>query len=568
MSTQTTQTNKPKDYITESKAKRLLSQWGKLLDVESDTVKPIKGYRNRLNASMLLENQMNALNESTMSAGGGGVFDSGAGINSSRADGRSDSNYAPGDNRLARVLIPMVRRTYPELITNEIVGVQPMDGPVGLAYAIRYEYDGDVLSRGTDRRDIDGAPSYTPIAGGNPGTRDVSHIAGDAGKEAGYQYLNSAHSGVDGSAELVEGTYTLDSFGDVVVAFEGLATDAFVIVNTVTGAIRTNATDNSATNEIGWQEGEVVPAAVGGYSRKAITSLSGIDLATQDMGLGEFLSNYEATGDIPTMSVKFRKTAVEATTRRFAATWSLELEQDLKHQNGLDIDQEIVGAMSYELQAEIDREIIVRMLVACAKGGQVSTWAPQEADARYHMERSRDLYHRILVEANRISARNRRGAANFLVATPRVLAILESLQEFKFIDTVGTIDTSPTGVAKIGTLAGRFNVYRDTRSEVQATAHYGDQGYTGRTDPTKTFEYVLLGYKGSEYYDTGIIFCPYIPVMVQRVQAPNDFTPRIGLMSRYGIVDNIFGADLYYHTIVVKGLGEGFDPATGTVKYF
>ena len=66
---------------------------------------------------------------------------------------------------------------------------------------------------------------------------------------------------------------------------------------------------------------------------------------------------------------------------------------------------------------------------------------------------------------------------------------------------------------------------------------------------------MLLGYKGPEFYDTGLIYCPYIPIMIQRTIGPNDFAPRVGLLTRYGVVDNIFGADLYYHVILVKELG-------------
>ena len=114
------------------------------------------------------------------------------------------------------------------------------------------------------------------------------------------------------------------------------------------------------------------------------------------------------------------------------------------------------------------------------------------------------------------------------------------------------VNTQPTGVAKVGNLAGRFTVYRDTRTEAQYQVG-------SRSTPV---EYALLGYKGSDFYDTGIIYCPYIPVMVQRTIGPNDFAPRVGLLTRYGVVDNLFGADLYYHVVLVKGLGEAFDPTT------
>jgi len=105
-------------------------------------------------------------------------------------------------------------------------------------------------------------------------------------------------------------------------------------------------------------------------------------------------------------------------------------------------------------------------------------------------------------------------------------------------------------VSKVGNLGGRFTVYRDTRTEAQYQVGT-------RSAPV---EYALLGYKGADFYDTGIIYCPYIPVMVQRTIGPNDFAPRVGLLTRYGVVDNLFGADLYYHVIIVKGLGEAFDP--------
>ncbi|NBX75477.1 MAG: hypothetical protein EBQ92_02905, partial [Proteobacteria bacterium] len=162
-----------------------------------------------------------------------------------------------------------------------------------------------------------------------------------------------------------------------------------------------------------------------------------------------------------------------------------------------------------------------------------------------------DFYSKVIIEANRIAIRNRRGSANFIIATPRVCAILEMLPEFQWMPVNGNVNTQPTGIAKVGTLGGRFQVYRDTRTDAQYLA-----GYRGdRTNNANELEYALLGYKGTEYYDTGIVYCPYIPVMIQRTIGPNDFAPRVGLMTRYGVVDHIFGANLYYHIIIVKGLG-------------
>jgi hypothetical protein len=147
-----------------------------------------------------------------------------------------------------------------------------------------------------------------------------------------------------------------------------------------------------------------------------------------------------------------------------------------------------------------------------------------------------------------MAVRNRRGAANFIVATPSVCAILEMLPEFSWMTVDGNVNTQPVGVAKVGNVGGRFNVYRDTRTEALNNARK-----TGG-DASKV-EYALLGYKGPEYYDTGIIYCPYIPVMVQRSIDPNSFYPKVGMLTRYGVVDHLFGASNYYHVVFLLGLG-------------
>ena len=478
-------------YIDEERAGVLLEKWAPVLDYSSDNVKAIDDDHSRLNTAILLENQESwCLNEANV-AGGSGAFGGMTGGNlqghpgqGGAVPGGSDF-YAGGDARLPKILIPMIRRTFPELITNEIVGVQPMSGPVGLAFAMRYKYENDTLGTGVDGKGsgVGGAGGWA--AGQGTNTPDD--------EEAGYQKLDTRFTGAS-SSDLVGG------------------------------------------GEIG-------------------------NFIDEDKGVAALLKDYELTGDIPQMVVSFEKTAVEAGTRRLAARWSVELEQDLKNMNGIDIDTELTNAMSYEIQAEIDREMLMRMIQVCATnaaGGKgVSTWSPASADGRWMAERNRDLYAKIIVEANRIAIRNRRGAANFLVATPKVCAILEMLPEFQWMQVQGNVNTQPVGIARVGNLGGRFNVYRDTRTEAQVESG-------SRTD---RLEYILLGYKGPEFYDTGIIYCPYIPVMVQRTVGPNDFAPRVGLLTRYGVVDNIFGADLYYHCIVIKNLGESFTPGTQSVYF-
>jgi hypothetical protein len=238
--------------------------------------------------------------------------------------------------------------------------------------------------------------------------------------------------------------------------------------------------------------------------------------------------------------------------------------------NGIDIDTELTNAMSYEIQAEIDREMIARMIQVCLNAGSgvgYSTWSAISADGRWSGERARDFYNRLVVEANRVAIRNRRGAANFIIATPRICAILETLPNFTWMPVNGNVNTQPVGIAKVGSVGGRFQIYRDTRTEAQVNGYGYDAtnkngGYDTKRVAPKAVDYALLGYKGSEYYDSGIVYCPYIPVMVQRTIGPNDFSPRVGLLTRYGVVDHIFGASLYYHLIICTGLGQSFVPGS------
>ena len=471
-------------YIDQDRAGALLEKWSPVLDYTSNNVSPIEEDHNRLNTAILLENQEQwCIKEGTNSAGEGGSLGATHGTDAQfngNVNGSATDLYATGDARLPKILIPMIRRTFPELITNEIVGVQPMSGPVGLAFALRYKYEGDGLGPGG----VDGSAAS---AAANTG----GHTAASDGDELGYNTLDTRFTGTS-SARLSGGPGQ-------------------------------------------WSQSDV------------------------DKGVAQLLKNYELTSKIPQVVVSFEKTAVEAGTRRLAARWSVELEQDLKNMNGIDIDTELTNAMSYELQAEIDREMIMRMIQVALDAGNgtgFSVWSAASADGRWMAERNRDFYQKLIVEANRIAVRNRRGAANFVVATPRVCAILEMLPEFNAMPINGNVSTNPAvGVAKVGNVGGRFNVYRDTRTEGQF-----EQG-----DRSARLEYALLGYKGPEFYDTGIVYCPYIPVMVQRTIGPNDFAPRVGLLTRYGVVDNIFGAKLYYHVVIVTDLGTAFTPGNQSV---
>ena len=469
-------------HIDKSKAEQLVEKWTPVLDYSSDKISPIENENTRLNTAILLENQEKWCFESSQAGGAGGIF----GANLGDYGGKTSSDtYATGDARLPKVLIPMIRRTFPELITNEIVGVQPMTGPVGLAFALRYKYEDDALGSSINYGDGSLGAGVHSVGGSQAAA--AAQGSGKGQGELGYNYLNTAFTGA--SSTMLSGLSTAD------------------------------------------------------FDFRS---------AAGDQGVAQILSQFEMSSKIPQMTLAFEKTAVEAGTRRLAAKWSIELEQDLKNMNGIDIDNELTNAMSYEIQAEIDREMIMRMIQTCLNAGAdkgYSIWDAARADARWSGERARDFYNRLVVEANRVAIRNRRGAANFIIATPRICAILETLPNFTWMPVNGNVNTSPVGIAKVGSVGGRFQIYRDTRTESQLNSFGG----AGR--PGGAIDYALLGYKGPEYYDTGIVYCPYIPVMIQRTTGPNDFSPRVGLLTRYGVVDHIFGAALYYHLVICKNLG-------------
>ena len=178
-------------YIDESRAKTLLEKWNPVLDYSSDNVAPIEDDHTRLNTAILLENQESWCLTEANQAGAGGVF----GSPQASSTQFSGDRYATGDSRLPKILIPMIRRTFPELITNEIVGVQPMSGPVGLAFALRYKYDTEALGASDNKRD----GSITGTADDkNTGNRSGAESA-DA-QEAGYQELDTRFTGVSSTA--------------------------------------------------------------------------------------------------------------------------------------------------------------------------------------------------------------------------------------------------------------------------------------------------------------------------------------------------------------------------------
>lgn len=571
------------------RARRAESDWKDLLEMR--TFAPIKSKQVRRNTAMLLENQWQHLNEAATNTS---IFGPANGATAGALS--ATDSYATGDNRLPRVLLPMVRRIYPALMSNETVGVQPMPGPVAMAFAIRYRYLRGANAAG------DSAVNHRHLASGahetaalNPrGIKGVETIVKiekdatatvpeDAKMIVSVDLISDLHDS-QGNVypttvknvkvkEVSDGTntkYVLDPLGYALTAAEygTLATTA--VYKKVVGSSDSYARKDGQTDaqfnhftEMGYQKLDTRFTGRADARLGEVLANGRWKFRPEDTGIAAHMQQFEATGAVARTTFGFEKTAVEAGTRRLSTSWTLETEEDLKNTNGIDIDTEATQQMSYELQAEIDREMTVRMLYSCLSHDEWSLWSGNLADARWMGERARAFYQHIVKMSLRMRTRNRRGAANFILCTPDVAALLECLDEFIAMPVATNVTTGNTASAAAGTLGGsRFSVYIDDRTPVYNTDDYG-QGYDDMFEAGTTGDadfqmpnYAMLGYKGTETYDAGIIYCPYIPIMVQTATDPYSFEPQVGLMTRYGVIDNIFGSWLYYHCIIIDSFSQ------------
>ena len=581
------------------RTKKAVFRWKRLLENTKD-FGAIRTKAAKESTAMLLENQYRYLKEAATNTS---IFGPQNGLQGGAL--HATDGYAPGDNRLPRILIPMVRRIYPALMSNEVVGVQPMPGPVALGFALRYKYLKGALHAGDsdtrhvhEGKDSQNGSEYEPSmnARGIKGIETKASITEEGDlltliNGQGYPEAQQTVSVITAGNKFVATASALvqSILGTIAQSVEDTAEAAKTAVltaikaapkfaelqggMTIVGVSSWNHTSTDlvdgtpeanplfstmASAEMGYQK--IDNRFTGRADARLGEALAGgrWKFRPEDTGIATLMQQYEGTGAIAKTSFGFEKCSVEAGTRRLSTSWTLETEEDLKNTNGIDIEQEATQQMSYELQAEIDREMTVRMLYSCLSKNEWSLWDATLADARWMGERNRALYQHLVKMSIRMQVRNRRGPANFIVCTPDVAALLETLDEFTVMPAQSSVSTANMATAKVGTLGGsRFSVYVDTRTAVYDGSDYG-YGYEGmfQKSDSQLPNYCLLGYKGAESYDAGIIYCPYIPIMVQQAVNPVDFTPQVGLMTRYGVLDNIFGAELYYHCIIIDSLAQ------------
>ena len=227
------------------------------------------------------------------------------------------------------------------------------------------------------------------------------------------------------------------------------------------------------------------------------------------------------------MGFSIEKATVTAKSRALKAEYTLELAQDLKAIHGLDAETELANILSTEILAEINREVI-RTINAQAKIGarqaNVTTKGifdlSSDADGRWSAEKFKGLGVQLDREANAIAKETRRGKGNFIICSSDVASALAASGMLDYAPALSTnLNVDDTGNTFAGVLNGRIRVYIDPYAET---------------------DYINVGYKGTNPYDAGVFYCPYVPLTMVRAVGENDFQPRIGFKTRYGMASNPF----------------------------
>jgi len=292
--------------------------------------------------------------------------------------------------------------------------------------------------------------------------------------------------------------------------------------------------------------GGAVPSASVSTNFKVTASMALIDKLSVDgttaatLTIPSFETDFGATPSaaIPEIDIKIESIAITAESRKLRARWSPELAQDLNAYHSLDAEVELTQILSQQIALEIDREVLVELLTQASGANLFWSRAPGKfvnkltgdpvtlasslsigpAFTGTVREWYETLVETIIDVANTIHRKTLRGAANFVVCGPDVATILEasSLYRSKIaIDGDGqAASVFSIGCEPVGTLTNRFTVYKDP--------------YFPRSK-------VLVGFKGGSYLETGYVYAPYVPLIVtQTIYAPDDFSPRRGVMTRYG----------------------------------
>ena len=504
----------------------------------------LEGYSNDIdknNMAMILENQAKQIvAEQSSTNSGGAAHGGGAG------------------EQWAGVALPLVRKVFAQIAAKDFVSVQPMNLPSGLVFYLDFKYGTSTLDRSS------GANMYGNVSTANDKLAVDEDVSGGLYGAGSFGYsINSASfsdlGAGDLAAALTTGKFTTASInlntdehlfgydkdfsasmaeggsGSAMVQINILSTDltdvdteAVRAINVTSGDIQTLFPEytsfNGDTNTISF----VVSEAADIDANTALV----VEYHKQpaENSRGDFEDSTPGTLKIPEVNVELASEAIVAKTRKLKAQWTPEFAQDLNAYHSIDAEAELTSLLSEYISMEIDLEIL-DMLIAGAvtterwsakanrfwegttTGGQWSNLGV--SDGGYYNTQGQwfqTLGTKIQKVSNKIHQKTLRGGANFLVVSPTVSTILESIPGYAAATDGDKMDFA-FGVQKVGQLNGRYKVYKN---------------------PYMTENTILLGYRGSQFLETGAVYAPYVPlIMTPLVYDPNTFTPRKGIMTRY-----------------------------------
>jgi len=482
----------------------------------SGLLEGISDERVKNNMAVILENQAKqVVAEANTTNVGGGSFSAGAG------------------EQWAGVVLPLVRKVFAQIVAQDFVSVQPMNLPSGLVFYLDFKYGDSRNGRSA------GDNLYGNVSSASAKMSVDEEVAGGlyGAGQFGYTINSSsavvaAGSGSASSASLhyEDGVNPSDYF-TITKSVSGLNADlkgvrAFRLLSASTDVTLPKYTTVS---------GNDVTFVVKKSDVTVNTELSGsLIYHTQpvDNDRGDFEADSSRAVDtsisIPSIDVKLASEAIVAKTRKLKAQWTPEFAQDLNAYHSIDAEAELTSLLSEYISMEIDLEILDMLIQDAvtterwsAKSNKqwnsnTSVWeTPSVASGGFYNTQGQwfqTLGTKIQKVSNKIHQKTLRGGANFLVCSPNIATILESIPGYA-ANTDGNQEEFNMGVQRVGSLANRFKVYKN---------------------PYMLENIILLGFRGSQFLETGAVYAPYVPLMMTPlVYDPETFTPRKGLMTRY-----------------------------------
>jgi hypothetical protein len=512
----------------QSDAARLAGKWAKTGLLEG------LGEVEKNNMSMLLENQAKQLVTETNTIA----------TNSSFTSGTQGENWAG-------IALPLVRKVFGTIVAKEFVSVQPMNMPSGLVFFLDFQYGNskNPFAAGGSvygERNASGQfPFATPAASGglyNPAnkftysTNQTSSVVSTAVASGSWQEVNfdsafsaSAAAGQIKKVTVATATTVLPNFdADAVRGFTVISGSSFTVAKLLPQFTTYNYTSNTISFFYTASTAETNGTAVSATSTVFYNKL------TSDVNRGDFedsgsysVPNAQSTSTIviPEFNVKMQSQAITAKTKKLKASWTPEFAQDLAAYQNIDAEAELTNMMSEYISMEIDMEILEMLIEDAAAGTEywsavnnqvISTEGSFSTTSFYNTQGQwfQTLGTKLQKLSNKIHQLTLRGGANFLVTSPTVATILESIPGFASTSNGDTsVESYAFGVQKVGAINNRYTVYKN---------------------PYMTENLILLGYRGSQFLESGAVFAPYIPLlMTPLVYDPETFTPKKGIMTRY-----------------------------------